>query len=365
MNSKQTGSLHFTVGEGFAELLLRIARERLFAKYDPTGAVSTITDTLQGCTQQQALDILFGRANIKESGDSVEMVHISATGSATQMFYSWADRLIREMHERAVDLINSIHDVSGDVKQCGGEMYHVTLTFEDIVKGRSVREVCKEYAGTSAIVWLVEYVPVFLDESIKRIDALRFCENQLNGIEGIDAVENSVRRLKIVFDQLCVMDCEPNDTISNASTLQRIDAALQCMEPVDIEDGYDACWISPDGKTYGINGPTWAMLHINLAERILEMGYVQDERTDKTQTPDAYLEKLGFVKVHKDHVLYAGCAEYRDTPVDITQTQIDALVRYAKLYHNGRLRCGFSMRSISTSELRSMDLFALRKLFNN
>lgn len=36
---------------------------------------------------------------------------------------------------------------------------------------------------------------------------------------------------------------------------------------MEIIEGYDAGWLSPDGDFYGLNGSVGNMLHLNIAER--------------------------------------------------------------------------------------------------
>ncbi len=41
------------------------------------------------------------------------------------------------------------------------------------------------------------------------------------------------------------------------------------LKPVEITEGYDAGWLSPDGDFYGLNRSVGNMLHLNIAERLL------------------------------------------------------------------------------------------------
>ena len=116
----------------------------------------------------------------------------------------------------------------------------------------------------------------------------------------------------------------------------------------NIMDGYDAGWLSPDGKFYGANGETSQLLHMILGEQLLP----------KSEMPEVDLEREGWLKIHYDEV-YGYCP---------TQIQIQKVCDYIDKFHKGVLRTQprFSGRSepISTYKLRQMDKIKLHELFS-
>lgn len=75
------------------------------------------------------------------------------------------------------------------------------------------------------------------------------------------------------------------------------------LEPVEITEGYDAGWLSPDGDFYGLNGSTENLLHLNIAERLLASKKIP---VKEMRNPDRWLEENGWVKVHHDWILFSG-----------------------------------------------------------
>lgn len=75
------------------------------------------------------------------------------------------------------------------------------------------------------------------------------------------------------------------------------------LEPVEITEGYDAGWLSPDGDFYGLNGSTENLLHLNIAEWLLASKKIP---VKEMRNPDRWLEENGWVKVHHDWILFSG-----------------------------------------------------------
>lgn len=130
----------------------------------------------------------------------------------------------------------------------------------------------------------------------------------------------------------------------------------------NIMDGYDAGWLSPDGKFYGENGSALNMIHLNIAACLKQNGLDGDRE----------LEKEGWIKIHDDEVY--GCFIGNVEPSDDfpysycpTETQIKMICDYIDKYHNGKLytrpKIVETTDGISTYKLRQMDKVMLHKLF--
>ena len=130
----------------------------------------------------------------------------------------------------------------------------------------------------------------------------------------------------------------------------------------NIMDGYDAGWLSPDGKFYGENGPSLNMIHLNIAERLKQNGLDGDRE----------LEKEGWIKIHDDEVYGCFIGELkpsRDFPYAYcpTEIQVKMICDYIDKYHDGKLytrpKIVKTTDAISTYKLRQMDKVMLHKLF--
>ena len=131
---------------------------------------------------------------------------------------------------------------------------------------------------------------------------------------------------------------------------------LEC----DIMDGYDAGWLSPDGKYFGTDGPTSALIHINIAD---ELGY-----------HDRELENEGWVKVHHDECYNypkfykdENCSDTLKNPDGTpwngyvwTDIQMKLICDYIDKFYYGVFKPRpFESGTLRTSDIKSMDIVAL------
>ena len=130
----------------------------------------------------------------------------------------------------------------------------------------------------------------------------------------------------------------------------------------NIMDGYDAGWLSPDGKFYGENGPTSNMIHLSIAECLKK----------NNLNGDRELENEGWIKIHDDEVYGCFIGELKpssDFPFAYcpTEIQVKMICDYIDKYHNGKLytrpKIVEATDAISTYKLRQMDKVMLHKLF--
>lgn len=131
----------------------------------------------------------------------------------------------------------------------------------------------------------------------------------------------------------------------------------------NILDGYDAGWLSPDGRYYAANGPTSNMIHLFLAENI----------TGDFFNGDRKLEEDGWIKIHGDEIYgtFIGHASgpeedfpYQYCPTDV---QVKMICDYADKFYNGKMytrpQIVETTDPVSTYKLRQMDKFKLHELF--
>lgn len=129
------------------------------------------------------------------------------------------------------------------------------------------------------------------------------------------------------------------------------------LEPVEITEGYDAGWLSPDGDFYGLNGSTENLLHLNISERLLASKKIP---VKEMRTPGWWLEENGWVKIYHDWILFSG-SFYGKT---LTEAQIDKLYRYGQACCEGVLLLGTSQEPITAARLRETEPIMLNKLLN-
>ena len=106
--------------------------------------------------------------------------------------------------------------------------------------------------------------------------------------------------------------------------------------PMDPEERWNAGFIAPDGSFYGLVGETANLLHINLANAIVELNGWEEEAAKENFGKDWFiLGKKGFIKLTNDHVYYEGYDEILGKkPFPPTYAQMETLKKYGKRYQN-------------------------------
>ncbi len=145
-----------------------------------------------------------------------------------------------------------------------------------------------------------------------------------------------------------------------------IDKALDNFGPINIEDGYDAGWIAPDGKCFGLNGTSGNFLHIQLADELMEYYHFKKPEKLKDFANDYYLAAdKGFVKFHHKWITYEGYDCVRtDKPVPLTKKQIEAICRYGNACYNGELEFGYDKKRMTMDEFKNCSDYVYEKLFS-
>lgn len=154
----------------------------------------------------------------------------------------------------------------------------------------------------------------------------------------------------------------------------------------DIMDGYDAGWLSPDGEFYGGDGETSAMIHMNLAEQIFNAPcniYAVRMAKDGVsimggiESPEYWLEKHGWIKIHHDDCYGAFIGHRNEEPTpdypyayNPTDIQIKMICNYADKFYGGKFYTEANAlgRSIhpdpyTTYAVRQMDDLKIHEIF--
>ena len=106
------------------------------------------------------------------------------------------------------------------------------------------------------------------------------------------------------------------------------------IHPSNPKGKYDAGFISPEGRFYGMNGESASLLHIQLADRISEA--LDLVVYDKCGGIDYYLETLGWIKVRRNEMIFCGCTYNKK----MTTAQKDEMAKIAEAF-GGKAFIGF------------------------
>lgn len=362
------GDLKFTIGKGFGQMLQRIAWEKLTEKYNPREAVEIITKSLPRCTEGMAVDILDGKVILGEDEATQE---VTGTPRAGGKFNDWIREQRIHLEEEAKEWVKSLEGIRQEIADAGGK-FEFTVRYPELVSYISGCEdaglLDNPHSGTvEQIKGAIEGSNDFFAKVEEVYGVIVWMCDALNTSQVL--FFDSVLRVRAILDSLASSDPEVEASIRKQDfQKQRLSEYMENemkikeyhkteLKPVEIIEGYDAGWLSPDGEFYGLNGSTGNLLHLNIAERLLASKKIP---VKEMRNPDRWLEENGWVKVHHDWILFSG-PFFGKTLTDI---QIEKLYRYGQVCHRGVLRLGVSQVQITAARLRETEPLMLNKFFD-
>lgn len=362
------GDLKFTIGKGFGQMLQRIAWERLTEKLSPMAAVEIITQSLPGCTEGMAVDILDGKIILGEDEATQE---VTGTPGAGGKFNDWIREQRIHLEEEAKEWVKSLEGIRQEIADAGGK-FEFTVRYPELVRYISGCEdaglLDNPHSGTvEQIKGAIEGANDFFAKVEEVYGVIVWMCDALNTSRVL--FSDSVLRVRAILDSLACSDPEVEASIRKQDfQKQRLSEWMENekkieeyhqteLKPVEITEGYDAGWLSPDGEFYGLNGSVGNMLHLNIAERLLASKKIP---VKEMWNPDRWLEENGWVKVHHDWILFSG-PFFGKT---LTDVQIEKLYRYGQVCHRGVLRLGVSQVQITAARLRETEPLMLNKFFD-
>lgn len=385
MMETKTHTVHFTLGENFGRIIVKIAREHLTMNLNPNKALSAIQDSLVGCPRDIALKILSGELIITTDKDKVSVNVSKYTPDMKDLyppFYieEWAGQQILNMREDAEEWINALNHLRKAIIDADGE-FKITVSYDRLLRffydGDSenlidpfmdgsednilanikttingVRKFSEmAFKKMAVIEWLGKAYPGEIPDGFVMPYQVRDLNTQLTTLLFDDkSVKQEIARRNYRFDLLYRFLQSERDI---AKTLNN-----GIIQPVEITDNYDAGWLSPSGDFYGLNGEYANMLHIQIADALLQARVIPNEVDCNA---DVWLEEKGWVKIHGDIIHYDG---YSQKPmVRITEKQREQLVRYGNVCHRGFLKFGYRFNQISMIMFSSIEPLMLGKLF--
>lgn len=154
----------------------------------------------------------------------------------------------------------------------------------------------------------------------------------------------------------------------------------------DIMDGYDAGWLSPGGDFYGGDGPTSAMIHLNIAQHIFKgTGPIKDamdrdgvSEWGSSNSPDYWLESHGWIKIHDNDCYGVFIGRRNEAPTNDypyaynpTDIQIKMICNYADKFYGGKFYTEANVLGrdrhpypFTTYKVRQMDEFKIHEIFS-
>lgn len=315
-----------------------------------------------------AVDILDGKIILGEDEATQEVLGESGPGGR---FNDWIRGQRIHLEEEAKEWVKSLEGIRHEIADAGGK-FKFTVRYPELVSYISGCEdaglLDNPHSGTvEQIKGVVEGANGFFVRVGEVYEVIVWMCDALNTSRVI--LPDPILSMHTILDSLMCSDPEVEASIRKQDfQKQRLSEWMENeakieeyhkteLKPVEITEGYDAGWLSPDGDFYGLNGSVGNMLHLNIAERLLASKKIP---VKEMRNPDRWLEENGWVKIHHDWILFSG-SFYGKT---LTEIQIDKLYHYGNVCHKGVLLLGTSQEPITATRLRATEPIMLNKLLN-
>ena len=393
--------LNFRVGENFPKLIANIAQEKLLYKLDIDGALGVFSKCLQIEDRDIVLSLLSGKNyGLYIDTDNQEVIYVERTDSLDYPILD-SDYYIKHWIESGLDDLSEINSLLAkpNYKEYSKDKtlsLDITLSmthFMSIVTGHlnKTKDLLYESLINTYSGFEEEYFNRMIDLSrsiilckewitgmIKKVEVINFLISNNLGIITPSNYSSNLLKLKLgigsVYTSLVkIMELVDLDELSEKYKLELrpllirdsdiSERLIRSILPVNIEDGYDAGWLSPDGLFYGMNGETSEMLHLQIADLLYEDGIIPSDYEDRKEQ---WFEDSGWVKIHHAWVLWQSDNIYNGGYIDrdLTPEQIDSIVRYGSKIYGGILAFGYRYARLTVTMFRSLDNTAKKKLFS-
>lgn len=350
-------TLSFRVGKGIGKILLEISQEDILNGNTEKAIENYINGF--GMSKSYAIQILHNRLVMESEDDGITVYLTDDENSIKENesnIYDWEsimennDSNLREMRKAYYNICKELN------MHCVNHSYDINFI--------------KQY---------VKLINNMFDEYMKFSNMYKFLID--NGfINRITFVENNVENILEILDEFCNKNIDYRLKEKIKDNIFATEWGMEYFKygilKKNIDDGYDAGWLSPDGIFYGDCGETSSMIHMNLADRMFKKLFSKNDlkRNDltlfgSTEDPEQYLTRNGWIKIHNNEIFGTFMndpeGEYLYCP---TKKQISEICRYADLNWHGKIytRPQIVKRTepISTYKLRQMDKFKLNEIFN-
>ena len=441
-------TLHMSIGSGLGEILLDIAQTHI-TKGDPEKAITTYTDSLQGFTKEYALMCLKNEAvlvvdeenQVMELKDDPELIAENA-----HLVYDWnliltnKKKTLNDIRDKRLHIMDEFNKLySGRIEDYSiiemMKRYYTDEALQQIgihnIAARIIGAIdskildhgsdnpqskwdrlCAqmEYEDNpdvpncnKVLYWTVEYVKTIklLHKEFMEFDKMyHFLVD--NGLANrLPFIEYTAEHICDILNRFADTSTGYYHPLCNTGLYEYKEEHLStdlihtiwgkefCQYGIikkNIMDGYDAGWLSPEGDFYGGNGPTSAMIHLNIANQIfnascnpIAVKMMKDGISEfgGVDSPDYWLEQHGWIKIHHEDCYGSFIGRRDEEPTkeypyayNPTDIQVKMVCDYADKFYGGKFYTEANVMGrmsqtepFKTYAVRQMDEFGIHKVF--
>lgn len=375
----ESGVIHFSIGEDMGITIMNIAQEKLICEYNPQKAIKVITDSLIGCPEDLALQILKGELIIGTDVESQECYVTERISEVHDKFFpkvnwvKWYENKEFEICKTGRTLIALLKAVEGKMR---AKVLYFSVEYKTVFSfiadgdKELLNDIIQDSEEVNEIELLIKTIKNYIEKSLEIKKAMDWVFKTFNdlfdGYDGRTECSTTLTEVMNMFKGLMNGETDFNREYEDDSVSKYIEAVKEIdnvlsnkIEPVDIMKNYSAGWLSPQGMYYALNGEIANMLHIQIADALQKDGIIPSEEEMKKLncTKDMWLERNGWVEIHGSNVQFAGCLNKGQglKNLNITKVQKSMIYKYIQVCHNGTIKLGWRLTQISAARFDMMD----------
>lgn len=395
------GTIHFRLGANAMNQLGHIAQEHLIYKYDIEKALNVFKSGLN-MPDEYALICLHGKDYVLKLDDDGETAYMTERSENDEYPMIDANYIITgwfsDIYETACEFYDFLTSIKNKKSYSVNIEFDTLETFlkEDLYVSKEesnmydiIANKCASYIDnleaydddsnveTINIIKTIRYINGWKGTVYNKLKIMQFMID--NGWTSPDKISDYVRAKKLIigftnviteyidvcnlFNEIVYKHQNQNNDSDIIFNMQAFAKNADKIRECDITEKHDAYWLSPEGKLYGADGHINNMLHLRIADKLMEDNIITPP--DKLLV-DSYLESNGWCKIHHDWIMFDPFANSEDFNVisnHLTDEQVKVIADYLNIHYNAFGKFGIHHNNISSITFKSMDKIMRNKLF--
>ena len=393
-----TKTLHFSIDKSFPVLIGNIAQEHLVYNLDIEKAVNTYIDSFS-MSRELAIMLLHGKDYVLRMEDDNETVYMTEREDSDEYPMINCKDVIRwfleDLSRESSILSECIKNIQNkdntfDASYSFEELYYFiygakhTSEFADDLMNRIKLKINNDSyydcdVDFSNFVQSLEYIKQWKETAYKKFKVIKFMidNNWISPKEINELVCNEISMKEVLeeYYYICnaynditrteISDDIVKEFMNFVTSMNNIANAVDVIQPITPSVKKDAYWLSPEGELYGMNGDYNSMVHLQIADALINAGIIEVE---DNRFVDSYLEEHGWCKIHHNWILFDPYVPMKTAgrPVPIkylTEEQVKVIAEYLKNHCNGFGKFGYKHTQVSFVTFKAMDDIKRTELF--